>query len=248
MPIFDDTIFTDQIAVITGASSGIGRAIALGLAAAGARLCLIGRNPETLEKVIAGSQAISTQVQCYQADLTQDNDILNLAASIRRDFGAIDLLIHSAGVISIGQIKDASIDEFDWQYRVNLRAPYLLTQALLPMIKPHQGQIVFLNSRAGSLNGRAGLSQYAATKHGLRVMADSLREEVNAEGIRVLSVYPSRTATPMQATLYELEGRVYQPEHLLQPENVAKVVLNALSLPRPAEVTEIAIKPMTISG
>jgi NADP-dependent 3-hydroxy acid dehydrogenase YdfG len=88
------------------------------------------------------------------------------------------------------------------------------------------------------------LSQYAATKHALKAIADSLREEVNAEGLRVLSVYPGRTASPMQAAVHEMEGRAYHPERLMQPEDVAAVVINALSLPRSAEVTDIYIRPL----
>ncbi len=79
-------------------------------------------------------------------------------------------------------------------------------------------------------------------------MADSLREEVNAEGVRVLSVYLGRTASPMQAAVHEMEDKTYQPERLMQPEDVAEVVINALSLPRSAEVTDIHIRPMVKSS
>jgi NADP-dependent 3-hydroxy acid dehydrogenase YdfG len=131
----------------------------------------------------------------------------------------------------------------DRQYRINVRAPYMLTQALLPMLKSRRGQIVFINSSAG-LNARANVSQYAATKHALKAVADSLREEINAEGLRVLSVYPGRTATPMQADVHTMEGRAYRPDRLMQPEDVAAVVINALSLPSSAEVTDIHVRPL----
>jgi NADP-dependent 3-hydroxy acid dehydrogenase YdfG len=140
-------------------------------------------------------------------------------------------------------MKTASLEDFDWQYRVNVRAPYALTQALLSAIALRQGQIAFINSTVG-LNARGGVGQYAATKHALKAIADSLREEVNADGVRVLSIYPGRTASPMQASVQEIEGREYHPERLLQPEDVAAVVLNALSLPRTAEVTDINIRPL----
>jgi NADP-dependent 3-hydroxy acid dehydrogenase YdfG len=85
---------------------------------------------------------------------------------------------------------------------------------------------------------------YAATKHALKAFADSFREEVNAEGLRVLSVYLGRTASPMQARIHALEGKAYHPEYLLQPSDVAAVVLNALCLPRTAEVTDISLRPL----
>ncbi len=232
-----------QVAVVTGASSGVGRAIALTLAQQGVRLCLVGRQPKTLDAVALSAAASSSQFFCYQADLALDSDIQHLAASIQKDCEGADILIHSAGVIDLGRIDCASIEDLDRHYRVNLRAPYLLTQALLPMLRSRNGQIVYINSSLG-LNARAGIGQYAATKHALKALADSLREEVNGEGLRVLSVFLGRTATPMQAAVHKMEGTNYRPENLLQPEDVAAVVMNALSLPRTAEVTEIRIRPL----
>jgi NADP-dependent 3-hydroxy acid dehydrogenase YdfG len=235
--------FTDQVAVVTGASSGIGKAIAVGLAAQGARLCLIGRRRETLEAVAKTALAIAPRIQCHQADLTQDNDIRGLVEYLQRDFRAIDMLVHSAGVLSLNRFDTASVAEFDWQYRTNVRAPYVLTQALLPMLRARQGQVVFINSSVG-LNARANVGQYAATKHALKAIADSLRDEVNADGLRVLSVFLGRTATPMQEVVHKMEGKPYQPERLMQPDDVATVVLNALSAPRSVEVTDIHIRPL----
>ena len=157
--------------------------------------------------------------------------------------GHIDLLVHSAGVISLGELQSASIKGLDWQYRINVRAPYALTQALLPTLKARRGQIVFINSSAG-LSARAEVGQYAATKHALKAMADSLREEVNPEGLRVLSVFLGRVATPMQLTVHEWEGKHYKPDRLLQPEDVASIVLCSLSLPKTAEVTDLSIRPL----
>ena len=112
----------------------------------------------------------------------------------------------------------APVEEFDRQFQTNVRGPYSLTQALLPMLKSRHGQIVFLNSSAG-IAGRAGAGQYAATKHALRAVADSLREEVNQDGVRVLTVFLGRTATPMQAAIHQAEGKAYHPERLIRPED-----------------------------
>jgi NADP-dependent 3-hydroxy acid dehydrogenase YdfG len=237
------TGFTDQIAVVTGASSGVGRAIASALAAKGTTLCLVGRHEKTLEAVAESMRATASRVLCCRADLTLDGDIQGLTAQLQRLFGHIDVLIHSAGVIALGPLEAGPVEDLDRQYGINVRAPYVLTQALLPLLRARQGQIVFLNSSVG-LNARANVGQYAATKHALKAVADSLRDEVNAEGLRVLSVFLGRTATPMQETVHEMEGRAYHPELLIQPEDVAAVVMNALGLPRSAEVTEISIRPL----
>lgn len=232
----------DSIAVVTGASSGIGRAIALGLAAEGAMLGLVGRNLANLEETALVAKKTSSLVMSYGADLTVDEDIAQLKKRIRADFGNVDILVHCAGVYVPGKLEDANIADFDLQYRANVRAPYLLTQAMLPMVLSQQGQIVFINSSV-IMRPAAKVGQFAATQHALKAIADSLREEVNAQEVRVLSVYPGRTATPRQATIHAIEGKVYQGERLLQPQDIALVVVNALNMPRSAEVTDINIRP-----
>jgi len=234
--------FNNLLAVITGASSGIGKAIALRLASERMTLCLVGRNLETLEAVAKIAHRDGANTYCFRADLAFDEDIYKLGEEIQQNFGYVDILIHSAGVISLGKIEQSRVEDLDWQYRINVRAPYLLTKLLLPMIKSRRGQIVFVNSSVG-LIARANVGQYAATKHALKAIADSLREEVNADGVRVLSIFPGRTATPMQELVHKMEGRVYQPERFIQPEDIAQVVINALALPRTAEVTDISIRP-----
>jgi NADP-dependent 3-hydroxy acid dehydrogenase YdfG len=153
------------------------------------------------------------------------------------------VLVHSAGVISLGTVESAPVEDLDRHYQINVRAPYLLTQALLPLLRSHQGQIVFVNSSA-AVSARAKVSQYAATKAALKALADSLRDEVNPDGIRVLSVFPGRTASPMQQAVHEMLDESYRPERLLQPEDVAAAVVSALRMPRSAEVTEINVRPL----
>jgi len=97
------------------------------------------------------------------------------------------------------------------------------------------------------VHARANVGQYAATKHALKAMADSLRDEVNPAGVRVLSVFAGRTATPMQQTIYRLEKKAYDAQLLLQPEDIASVVIHTLTLPRTAEVTDIHIRPLVKS-
>ncbi|HYW97781.1 MAG TPA: SDR family NAD(P)-dependent oxidoreductase [Candidatus Elarobacter sp.] len=233
------THLANQVAVVTGANSGIGKAITLALAAQGATVCLVGRRMEALQLV---AQQASNGSASYQADLGLDSDITELVANLKQDVKGVDILVHSAGVIRLSSFECASPDQLDWHYKVNVRAPYLLTQGLLPMIRARQGQIVFVNSSAG-LRAGAKASQYASTKHALKALADSLREEVNAAGIRVMSLFLGRTASPMQAMVHEMEHRKYSPELLIQPEDVAAVVINALTLPRTAEVTEVSMRP-----
>ncbi|MBS3966512.1 MAG: SDR family oxidoreductase [Truepera sp.] len=231
-----------QTAVVTGTSSGIGRAIALELAKAGVELYLVGRNRARLEPVALAAQELGAEAVCQVLDLTDDAPVRGFAAALA---GSFDILVHSAGVIALAPLSQAALADFDSQYRVNLRAPFLLTQALLPAIKEARGQIVFINSGAG-LRANAGWGHYAATKHGLKALADSLREEVSPDGVRVLSVFPGRTASPMQEAVHRTEGRTYQPERLVQPVDVAEQVVAALRLPRRAGVTDLSIRPGTL--
>jgi NADP-dependent 3-hydroxy acid dehydrogenase YdfG len=233
-----------QVAVVTGSSSGIGRSIALELAKYGVLLCLVGRRAEALREVVEIAGELKDRVECYQIDLDVDRELLDLSLRIRRDFGQVDILVHSAGVISLGRLESAPIGDFDRQYRTNVRAPYLLTQSLLPLLRIRPGQVVFINSTAG-LSASSANGQYSATKHALKAVAESFRHEVNAEGIRVLSVYPGRTATPMQEVIFNLEEMEYRPEHLIKPEQIASLVIHTLMLPRDIEVTDIMTRPLT---
>lgn len=235
----------NQVAVVTGASSGIGRAIALELAAHGASLCLVGRQLQTLHSTAdaATAKGKASRHRCYQADLAVDREVDQLVADILRENRLVDILVHGAGVIELGPVESATAGQLDWHYQVNLRAPYVLTRGLLPALKSRPGQVVFVNSSAG-VTARANAGQYAASKHALKAVADSLREEVNPAGVRVLSLFLGRTASPMQAAVYAAEGKAYHPELLMQPEDVAAVAIHALTLPRSIEVTEISMRPL----
>jgi NADP-dependent 3-hydroxy acid dehydrogenase YdfG len=230
-----------RYALVTGASQGIGQAIAVALARAGATVGLVGRSRATLNKT-ARAIGRTPPTHVVEADLTRDDNIRLIERFVRNEWPRVDILVHSAGVYARGTLAASAIDRFDELYRANVRAPYLLTQALLPLLVAARGEIVFINSSQG-LNASAGVGQYAATHHARRAIADSLRHEVNADGVRVLSVYPGRTATPLMREICELEGIPYRPERLMQPSDIADGVIAALALPRTAELTDLSIRP-----
>jgi NADP-dependent 3-hydroxy acid dehydrogenase YdfG len=235
-----------RVAVVTGASSGVGRAIALALSREGVDLCLVGRDPVTLGETVTAARRSSKAIG-FQTDLIAEGNLQPLYQHLQDTTGRLDILVHSAGVIYHNALQRARIEDFDAQYATNVRAPYVLTQLLLPLLLTARGQVVFINSSVGLAVRRPDVGQYAATKHALKAIADSLREEVNPRGVRVLSVYSGRTATAMQAALHRQEGRTYQPDRLLQPEDVSSVVVHALTLSSTAEITDISIRPMANS-
>jgi short-subunit dehydrogenase len=229
-------------AIVTGASSGIGRAVVLALLGRGTTVAAVGRSLEDLEGLKAAEHRYAGGIRLYKADLAEIDQIEAVSRQIVEAHPKIDILVHSAGVITRAGVAETGIADMDAQYQVNLRAPLLLTQRLLPALLRSRALIVFVNSSAGVV-ARARVAAYAGTKHGLRAIADSLRDELGPRGIRVLSVFPGQTATPLQAALYAQDGRTFSPERLLQPEDVATMIVSAVCLPETAEVTEIHIRP-----
>lgn len=225
--------------LITGASSGIGRALTLTLAQHEARLHLVGRDEAALTELARRSRSWGAQARTYTLDLTDDDALREFAERFDAPLG---VLIHSAGTVALGALRDAAVADLDAQYRLNVRAPYLLTQLLLERLERAKGQIVFLNSGAG-LSARANWGAYAASKHALKAVADALRDELKGTGVRVVSVYPGRTASPMQASVHEQEGNAYDPTRFVQPEDVAAMIVAALDLPPRAAVTDLSVRP-----
>lgn len=227
-------------ALVTGAGGDIGRAVAVALSRLGATVGLIGRTAETLRATAAQSPGTS---HVLPADLTRPEAVSAVCAAVKDLFaGRLDVLVHCAGVYGRGPMELASAEEFDRMYEANTRAPYRLTQQLLPMLKVQRGHVVFVNSTQ-ALAASAGVGQFAATQHALRAIADSLRSEVNPDGVRVLTVHLGRVATSRQEKIFSEEGRAYRPELLLQPTDVARTIACCVTLARTAEVTNVTIRP-----
>ena len=231
------------IAVVTGATGGIGSAIALALAGQGMQVCVLGRNKDRLS-CVANRISQFSDASSYAVDLTVESELQSLFHYLNDQFGRVDILVHAAGVMRQDRMESAKVEEFDLQYMVNVRAPYALTKHLLPLLIAARGQIVFINSTVGLSAKRQEIGQYAATKQALKGIADSLREELNPQGIRVLSVFVGRIATPMQEEVCRRENKVYRPETLIQPEDIASVVVNTILLPPTVEVIDVALRPM----
>jgi NADP-dependent 3-hydroxy acid dehydrogenase YdfG len=233
-----------QTAVITGAAGGIGSAIARSLAADGMKLILMGRTEHRLAQLAAEIGKVhGAPARTLAVDMTNCGALEGLLPEIAREIQGLDSLIFCHGNYVRARLEESSIDDLDRLYAANLRGPLLLTKLLLPLLRKAGGQIVFINSTLG-LKGGENTGQYAAMQHALKGMADTLRNEVNSSGIRVLSVFCGRTATPLQKHILAMEGRAYSPEYLSRPEDIAFAVSAALRLGRSSEITDIQIRPM----
>lgn len=224
-----------QTHLLTGAGSGIGLAVGRRLAARGDRLILLARDrarAAELTGLFAGSSAVV-------ADLRHPETIAAVAAELPE---ALDSVIHAAGVVDLGHVGDLPLAAWESQLAVNLVAPAELTRHALPALRAARGQVLFINSGAG-LTAHPEWAAYAASKHGLKALADALRGEEAPHGVRVTTVYPGRTATPMQARVHEQEGAAYDPARFIDPESVATTVLTALDLPADAVITDLAVRP-----
>ncbi|HEY3478968.1 MAG TPA: SDR family oxidoreductase [Streptomyces sp.] len=226
-----------SVHLVTGAGSGIGSALARRLLERGDELWLLARDAGRARELAARHPGARTLV----GDLAEPSR-LSWALGHQSPPDRLDSLLHVAGTVELGRVGDLTPKIWDQTLAVNLVAPAELTRLLLPQLRLSRGHVVFVNSTSG-LAASAEWSAYAASKFGLRALADSLRAEEHAAGVRVTSVHPSRTATPMQQKVHQQEGKEYDPSRWIDPESVATTVLAALDLPRDAEITDLTVRP-----
>ena len=222
-----------KTALITGASRGIGRAIAEALAP-DHHLLIGGRDAAAVDAVVAGLPS----AEPFVCELTDDTAVETAVAGME----SLDVLVHSAGGSPLGAVADVGPEVWRDVLAVNLVAPANLTRLLLPALRRASGYVVFINSGAG-FTARAGWGAYAASKFGLRALADSLRTE--EEGVvKVTSIHPGRTATDMQRSIREHEGEPFVPGDFLAPAAVAATVRLALDSPANASIDTLTIRPV----
>jgi NADP-dependent 3-hydroxy acid dehydrogenase YdfG len=224
---------TGRLALVTGASGDIGRAITAALCAEAFHVLAVGRDPDRLARAVEKHDA-----EPVIADLTRPGDVAAVRDRVAQH-GHLDALVLGSGIYERSRAPDALAR----QLAANVHGPYALLQSVWSMLAAARGQVVVINSTQG-LRAAPGVGQFAATQHAMKALADSLREDLNALGVRMTSVFLGRTATARQAAIFALEQRAYTPGLLIQPEDVARIVLDVLTLPRTAEITDISLRPM----
>lgn len=219
--------------LLTGAGSGIGAVLARTLLDRGDDLVLLARTQERaaeLDSAYAGARTVVADLADAAAV-----DGLDLPPSL-------DSVVHAAGVVDLGPVAELDVASWQQQLSVNLVAPAALTRVALPALRAARGTVVFVNSGAG-LTAHPQWSAYAASKHGLKALADALRGEELEHGVRVSSVYPGRTATAMQQKVHQQEGKAYDASDWITPETVAAAICHLVDLPRDATVPDLVVRP-----
>ena len=230
-----------KIALVTGAGTGIGKAIAIDLATAGATVLICGRRLELLQETINAFPGSATG-RAYAADLTDPQAAKEMAATIEQAFGAVDILINNAGFSS--KVRSARyVDADEWQgvMDVNTLGPVILTKSLLPgMIEKGSGDVMMISSLAGLRPNVMAGAAYSAAKAAARAYMEVLYSEVRKYGIRCTTIFPGEVDTPI------LDNRALPPDEtaratMMQAEDISAVVMTALQLPQRATVLELSI-------
>lgn len=231
----------DKVAVVTGASKGIGRAIGEAFGREGCHVVLAARNRDDLSATVADMRAKGYDVLGIPADVGVESDVSRLMAEAARITGTIDIVVNNAGMGIFKNVVDTTTAEFDTMWNTNLRGAYLVTREALPhMIRAKRGEVVFISSLAGK-NSIKGGATYAATKWAMRGFASSLMLEVREHNIRVVTVFPGSVETSFSAS-----GK--KGSHVPQPEDVASAVLFAVTAPGRAMFSEIDLRPTRPGG
>jgi NAD(P)-dependent dehydrogenase (short-subunit alcohol dehydrogenase family) len=227
-----------QIALITGASRGIGLALAQALAAEGCTLILTSRNKSSLEKHARDLTRQGVRVLTHACDVRDPNSVADLAATIRKTFRRLDILMNNAGIAHASHPVDKLPIE-DWRDVIdtNLTGTFLVCRALLPLMK--RGATIVNNLSIAATRVFPNSSAYNASKHGALGLTDTLREELRPRGIRVIALLPGATDTDIWTTLWPTAPR----KKMMSPATVAKALVSTLVLPANSTVEELTILP-----
>ncbi len=240
----------DKTALVTGASAGIGQAIARALARDGMRVALVARRFERLEKLAAEIESAGGLAFPFAADLRDDKQIVSAFEAVREKWGGVDVLVNSAGLGRLAPLMSGETEDYREMLEVNVLALAVATrEAIQDMSKRGvPGQIIHISSLS-AYRVQADSGMYAASKHAVRALTEGLRQELRQAGspIRVSSISPADTNSEFMANLFgsELEADKHRPSYrVMDAEDIADAVLYILSTPPHVEVHDLLLRPV----
>ncbi|MGY1549038.1 SDR family NAD(P)-dependent oxidoreductase [Streptomyces sp. MN6] len=233
----------NQVALVTGASSGIGRATALALSKAGAAVALAARRTDRLEEL---AEQAPGEMLVLETDVADHQQVREAVARTVERFGALDVLVNNAGLMLNSLIHGADVSEWTRMVDTNLLGSMYTVHAALPHLLASKGTVVQVSSTAGRTASAAGV--YAATKAGINAFSEALRQEVTEQGVRVVVVEPGFVSTELTTHITDPALRTMAQDmaasmRTLDPEDIAEAVLYAVSQPAHVAVNEILVRP-----
>lgn len=230
------TVLTDKIAVVTGAGSGIGEAIATLLHEEGVKVILAGRNKDKLQNV--ANQLTQDSVKVVPTDVTKKEEVDELIKIAQQTFGGLDIVINSAGQMLSSKITDYQVDEWDSMIDVNIKGTLYTAQAALPtMLEQSSGHLINIASISGFEVTKSS-TIYSATKAAVHTITQGLEKELAKTGVKVTSISPGMVDTAITAAYNPTDRKK------LEPQDIAEAVLYALTQPKHVNVNEITVRPV----
>ncbi|HCX2444281.1 TPA: SDR family oxidoreductase [Staphylococcus aureus] len=230
------TVLTDKVAVVTGAGSGIGEAIATLLHEEGVKVILAGRNKDKLQNV--ANQLAQDSVKVVPTDVTKKEEVDELIKIAQQTFGGLDIVINSAGQMLSSKITDYQVDEWDSMIDVNIKGTLYTAQAALPtMLEQSSGHLINIASISGFEVTKSS-TIYSATKAAVHTITQGLEKELTKTGVKVTSISPGMVDTAITAAYNPTDRKK------LEPQDIAEAVLYALTQPKHVNVNEITVRPV----
>jgi NADP-dependent 3-hydroxy acid dehydrogenase YdfG len=237
-----------KVALVTGASSGIGEATALALAAEGAAVAVSARRADRLAGLVQRIETAGAKALALPSDMTQESQAIKAVTDTVAKFGRIDILINSAGIMQTGGIEGCDTALYRRVFDINLFATLYACNAAIPhMLEQQGGDIINISSLAGR-KGNAQTSAYSSSKHALNSMTDLMRQEVGDRNIRVCTLMPGATTTEVGDSIVDPKWRASIQKHVSKPgavlaSDTADTIIFILSLPRRVNISEICVRP-----
>jgi len=231
-------VLSDKLAVVTGATDGIGKAIAFALGRAGARVAICARTAAHVASTVAELKQAGIDAAGAACDVSDAAAVGRFAEFVRKERGEPQILVNNAGIGIFAPLAQLSLEDWDRVIGVNVRSLYLVTRSFLDGITRSAGTIVNIGSLAGR-NGLDGGTAYCASKHALLGFSKSLMLEVRKSGARVIAICPGSVSTGFSNRTAKRQNE----DRILTPEDVAQTVLGVLTLPQRAMISELDLRP-----
>jgi NADP-dependent 3-hydroxy acid dehydrogenase YdfG len=237
-----------KVALVTGASSGIGEATAFALADAGAAVAVSARRADRLSGLVKRIEEAGGKAFALPGDMAVEKDAIRAVEDTVGEFGRIDILINSAGIMQAGGIENCDLDEYRRVFDINLLATvYTCSAAVKHMRIQGSGDIITISSLAGRKGGPM-TNAYSASKHAVNSMTDAMRQELGGHNIRVCTLMPGATTTEVGEGITNPAWRDAIKQHVakegaVSPADVGKTIVYILSMPRNVNISEISIRP-----